>query len=201
MEEIPSSTTEKNERIRSVDVLNKIIESAPKISGQDVSKAPFADYAQNTQESWNMIPPEEVDEYLKQKLFFNTSHIPYDSKKEIGEVSSDEPIKIPLDLIVYAEGFSDWRGRKSGEKSWNIKSGEKKLDGAMASLNVIKLYAGTPSEIPEVGFMQMYIQPNKKVFFDNGAGDSHRIAAAILRGDKYIETKFVIVYQLDEDYI
>ncbi len=201
MKEMPTSTTEKIEKIRSVGDLNKIIESAPQISSHDISKAPFADYAQNTQESWNMIPPEVVDVYLKDKLFFNTSHIPYDSKTEVGEISSDEPIKIPLDLVVYAEGFSDWRGRKSGEKSWNIKSGEKNLDGEMASLNVIKLYAGSPSEIPEVRYMQMYIQPNKKVFFDNGSGDSHRIAAAILRGDKYIETKYVIVYQLDEDYI
>lgn len=201
MEKMPSLTTEKIERIRTVTDLNKIIESAPQISNRDVSKAPFADFTQNTQDTWEYVSPEIVDTYLKNRLFFNTSHIPYDSKKEVGEVSSDEPIQIPLDLVVYAEGFADWRGRKSGEKSWNIKSGEKNLDGAMSSLDVIKLYAGTPSKIPQVGFMQMYIQPDKKVFFDNGAGDSHRIAAAILRGEKYIETKFVIVYQLDEDYI
>ncbi len=201
MEELTAPTAEKSERIRTVHDLNKIIASAPKISDKDTSEAPFANYAENTHEAWKYIPAAVINNYLKDRLFFNTSHIPYDSKKEIGEVSSDEPIKIPLDLVVYAEGFADWRGRKTGEKTWNIRSGDTNLNGEMKSLDVIKLYAGSPSEIPGVGFMQMYMQPNGKVFFDNGAGDSHRIAAAILRGEKYIDTKFVIVYQLDEDYI
>ena len=96
MERIPSLTEEKNEKIRTVTDLNKIIESAPQLSDIDTSEAPFADYHQNTQESWNHVPPEVIDKYLKEKLFFNTSHIPYESRKEIGEVSSDEPIKIPL---------------------------------------------------------------------------------------------------------
>ena len=75
------------------------------------------------------------------------------------------------------------------------------LSGRMSSLNVNKLYAGTPSELPSVREMRMYIQPDKKVFFDNKSGDSHRIAAAILRGNKYIETNNLTVYQVDKNYL
>lgn len=201
MENIPSPTIETRERIRTANDLKKIIESAPKISDRDTSQAPFANYTENTHKIWDYVSPEVVDTYLKEKFFFNTSHIPYDSKDEIGEVFLDEPLNIPLDLVVSAAGFADCRGRNSGEKTWNIKSGQTNLYGAMKSQDVIKLYAGTPSVIPPVSNMQMFIQPDGKVFFDNGGGDSHRIAAAILRGEKEIGVKSVIVYRLDEDYI
>jgi hypothetical protein len=191
--------------IRDEDDINEIIQSAPSLSTTSERAAPFLEYTENNQESWKYVTPQEVEEYLSAKLFFDTSIIPRDSLKELAEVRANSPhegIKVPLDLVVNATGFEDWRGRPEGvEKQWSVKSGNERISGTMDSLNVIKMYAGTPSKLPAAGVMQMYIQPNRKVFFDNYNGDSHRIAAAILRGENDIEANCVIVYQIDTDYL
>lgn len=186
------------------DDITRMIQSAPPIAPVIEKSAPFADYAENTDKSWKLVKPEDVKEYLESKLFFKTSSIPSSSLQKVGEVYirySEEAIKVPLDLIVNAAGFESWLGRsKKYNKKFHIQSGGKGLSGEMKSLDVAKLYAGTPTPLPPVDIMTMYIQPNQKIFFDNGSGDSHRIAAAILRGDKDIETRCVYVYKLDTDY-
>ena len=186
------------------DDITRMIQSAPPIAPVVDKPAPFADYAENTDKLWKLVRPEDVKEYLESKLFFNTGSIPSISLQKVGEVYlgySEEAIKVPLDLTVNAKGFESWLGRSSKDnKQFYIRLGRQPLSGEMKSLDVAKLYAGTPTPLPPVDFMVMYIQPNQKIFFDNGSGDSHRIAAAILRGDKDIETRHVHVYKLDTDY-
>lgn len=183
----------------------EMIKNAPKIIAKKIPTAPFTDFNLNTDDSWNLVSKNQVLEYLNNRLFFDTSQIPYESMKKLIEIRrwvSEEWIKIPLDLVVYAFGFDNWKGRpKNNNKSWGIRHKGKGLSGSMPSLDVSMLYAGTPSELPSVSNMNMYIQLDGKVFFDNGSGDSHRIAAAILRGDNDIETKFLTVYQLDRNYL
>lgn len=183
----------------------KIISSALPLSDTEGKMAPFAEYAKNTHESWKYVPPEEVEEFLRAKPFFDTSIITSQSRREVAEIRTsmyEEGIKVPLDLIVCAAGFKSWLGRAKGHnKRWSIRSGRDYLDGEMSSLNVIKIYAGTPTDLPPVDIMSMYIQPNGKVFFDNVGGDSHRIAAAVLRGDKNIDARMLFVYELNRDYI
>ena len=182
----------------------EIIRNAPSFN-QERQKAPFSDYKENTDLVWQSVSPEEVDTYLSSKLFFDTSVIPFESMKEMSNISGiqqAEAIKVPLDLVVCAVGFKDWNGRPEiNNKEWRIRNGNKTLSGSMSSANVSKLYAGTPSELPAVSAMNMYIQPDGKVFFDNVGGDSHRISAAILRGDENVETRHLTVYKLEENYI
>ena len=54
---------------------------------------------------------------------------------------------IPIDLIVFAYGFVDWNGRhRSYGKDWQVLNNGKSFYGTMSSINVAKLYAGTPTE-------------------------------------------------------
>lgn len=187
------------------EAVYQIIGNAPQLSSLSQQAAPFANFSENTHELWQYVESDKVEEYLKSRLFFKTSNISSDSRTNVGEIHTghaEEGIKVPLGLVVNASGFDDWRGRPQGnKKDWKIRCGEKQIGGSMSSLNVMMMYAGTPTEIPPVDVMCMYIQPNGKVFFDNAGGDSHRIAAAILRGNEYIETKNLYIYQLNRDYL
>ncbi len=187
--------------IKKEGVINALIENAPPVSPIDRSVAPFKNFQGNNDELWNYVPHQEVTDYLATKFFFETGTIEYEDMTPICclvKYTNEPKITIPLDLVVKAAGFDDWRGRDPRiAKSWSSKYG----DGEGKSVDVIKHYAGLSSELPPVGSMRMFIQPNGKIFFDNGGGDSHRIAAAILRGQETIETRIVDVYQLKKDYI
>lgn len=183
------------------EYIYKTISTAPPLSNLDTSKAPFKDFASNNDEAWQHVPSEQIEKYLDSKLFFNKHNIEEEDKTflfEIDKKRNEEPLTIPLDLVVYASGFKNWQGRdKYTLKDWSSKYGY----GTTHSFTVIKHYAGLPTEIPPVSEMNMYIQPDKKVFFDNGDGDSHRIAAAVLRGDTSIKAENLQVYQLSKNYI
>ena len=199
------SAQEQQEKPLDLQGVYDIINNAPILNLQ-TQKAPFSDYGENTDKVWQIVTPEIVDEYLQNKLFFNTSRLLlYEEDNKILEISATEqsgPIKIPIDLIVFAYGFVDWNGRhRSYGKDWQVLNNGKSFYGTMSSINVAKLYAGTPTELPAVGKMIMYIQPDGKVFFSNGGGDSHRIASAILRGNKNIDTKYLTVYKLKRNYL
>lgn len=160
--------------------------------------APFANYAENTKESWQAIDETAVQEYLDDRIFVPYSNSPdngaYDQKfvpsidLEEGSVilnaNKEKAFEVPLNLIVRAAGFDSWHGRNRHGKSWESAYG----DGEMNSLDVIKHYAGLPTELPPVSEIRVMIQPDGRILCDNGEGDSHRIAAAILRGDKTIKT-------------
>lgn len=178
-----------------------IIRQAPNLQEPSELSAPFKDHKDNTDITWKYIPNKEVEKYLQNKLFFDTSKIPFEDKEEVLEVHrryNEDAIEIPIKLIVYAAGFVSWSGRsKNKTKEWVSKFGREET----SSLNVIKHYAGLSTKIPEVGTVNMYIQPDGKIFFSNGPGDSHRIAASVLRGENIIEARHLYVYKLAHNYL
>ena len=183
------------------ETFNRLIQNAPLISPVDRSKAPFKDYSENTREKWKYVKAEEVASYLDSKFFFDTGLISYRDISKVFSLydpSEERKINIPLDLIVNAKGFEDWKGRNPKyTKNWySIYGG-----GDSKSLDVIKHYAGLSTDLPHVTQMLMFIQPDGKVFFDNCSGDSHRMAAAILRGFEFIETLEVDAYLVNRNYL
>ena len=184
------------------EIFNRLIQNAPPISPVDRSKAPFRNYSENTPEQWKYVRADEVEAYLNGKRFFNTGLISSGHMTKVFEISApnrSQHIKVPLDLVVNAKGFESWKGR--GER--NTKSWYSRLygGGESKSIDVMQHYAGLSTDLPPVTEMIMFIQPNGKVFFDNCGGDSHRISAAILRGNEFIETLQVYAYKLSEDYL
>lgn len=184
------------------ETFNQLIKNAPPISPVDRAKAPFRDYVENTREQWKYVKSEEVESYLGEKFFFDTGLISHRDATNIFSIyapSEERCIEVPLDLVVNGKGFEDWKGRdnKKNTKFWSSAYG----GGDAKSLDVIKHYSGLSTKLPPVTQMLMFIQPNGKVFFDNCSGDSHRMAAAILRGFEKIETLGVDAYMLSKNYL
>jgi hypothetical protein len=176
------------------------ITSAPILQESTRLQAPFKDYTENTDIAWKYVPDKEIESFLESKLFLDTDAIPFADKTEVLEVDrkwSEDTIKIPIDLVVCAAGFVNWTGRsKDKTKTWVSRYGDQET----TSLDVIKHYASLSTPLPEVRMVNMYIQPDGKVFFNNGSGDSHRIAAAMLRGEETIETRHICAYKLGYKY-
>lgn len=181
----------------------QLLETAPKLQDTDKDSAPFKDYAANTGESWKYVSEGEITDYLGQRIFKNTERI-YDKRADKNVLSiraeKDEPFDIPLDLVVYAQGFDSWKGRHGSGKHTSGPYGDL-YEGNQRSLDTIKHYASLPSELPPVDEMRIFIQPDGKIFCDNGSGDSHRIAAAILRGDSTVKAERVSVARLKQNLI
>jgi hypothetical protein len=86
-----------------------------------------------------------------------------------------EIMEIPTNMFVSAEGFVNWQGRGNHQK----KDGE-------SSKTVIENYAKLPADTaPPVTDLEAYLDPSGKLCFVSG--NSHRVAAAILRGDPTIK--------------
>lgn len=158
---------------------------------------PFLDHHKNTKEMWKYVDDSTVKKYLRELFFMNT----YGLKKECILAIENPPgqlIEVPTGLIVSASGFESWEGRSPlYDKSWESDYGH----GHMSSINVIKHYAGLSTELPPVGLIRIFVQPDGRMFADNGSEDSHRIAAAMLRGDETIKTKEADVYKVERNYL
>ncbi len=191
-----------------VKVFNDFVNHGGAVSLTNRENAPFKNFADNTDEVWGFVSDEQIQDYLKNKIFFDTMDIKAQGLERIFEIKKSQengPVKIPLNQVVCAAGFVDWRGRDPDHTksfiSKYFRLGRNKGSNEMSSLNVIKHYANLSTELPPVSQMNMYIQPDGKVFFDNAGGDSHRIAAAILRGQEFINAENVYVYKIDENYL
>lgn len=102
-------------------------------------------------------------------------HDSYEAGKTIRiELPKDQEVDIPLGMFVSAESFDSWRGRPEGI----LKDGQK-------SSEVIDQYAGMESEPPPVEDLEGYLLPDGRVYFKSK--NSHRVAAAIKRGDSHIK--------------
>ena len=146
-------------------------------------RAPFADYAANDEQSWKLVPKVQVKDYMAQRLPMPFEK--YGPPTEQGRVivEGPEPFEVPSDLIVRLAGFDDWLGRSPlYGKEYTSPYG----NGKMSSFDVIRHYASMPTELPPASVIRVMIQPDGKIMCDNEAGDSHRIAAAIARGDKTV---------------
>lgn len=149
-----------------------------------MTPAPFVDYRENTRELWNYVPDEAVRDYLDNLKFIDTNYPYFDGNAvEVSANNKDHPLTVPISLFVSAAGFDSWKGRNDRySKSWRY--GNEVSDSR--SIDVMKHYASLPTELPPIGCATIFIQPDGKIFADNGSGDSHRLGAAFLRGQKEI---------------
>jgi len=153
---------------------------------------------------------EEKEEYLDSRLIKNTEFLGRASNRSGYGVNikadKDKPIDVPLGLVVNVQGFESWLGR--GSRGSEVMDRRLDIDGTshakrvqMTSFDLIKHYAGLKTQIPPVGEMRIFVQPDGKVIADNGSGDSHRLAAAVLKGQPSIPAESVQVYLLKENFI
>lgn len=139
------------------------------------------------------------EEFLGRKLFVRTHFLRNQPVDVVVKCPRpDEPISIPLDLVVDSEGFTSWQGRGANVKK-TVSTDEGYLEDL--SFNIIRGYATRTSPAPALKTMEMYVQPNGVIFFSNISDGSHRIGAAILRGDQSIPTYNLRVRYLQEDFI
>ena len=193
-----------------VGVINSLLRLA-KHADEPTSSAPFHDFDQNTEDIWKYVTPNEVQQHLNGKPFLDTDTMysltrARKSSATLRRIESygrpTRLFEIPTDMIVNAAGFGSWLGRTgrdgtpgNGEKSIAIPG----FSYRDTSINAIKAYAGKPSELPPVGMIYLYVQANGVAFADNGGGDSHRIAAAMLRGNESIKAKTLSITLLSEN--
>ncbi len=148
------------------------------------ANAPFANYQNNDDTAWQNVEDSTVREFLASQQFVDTHGFGYGCNSVVLKHIPDKPYEVPLSAVVSAAGFESWLGRDPrDQKNWSSPYGA----GSMQSLSVIKHYAGLETELPPVDKMNVYIQPDGQVFCDNSAGDSHRIAAALLRGQDTVQ--------------
>jgi hypothetical protein len=95
--------------------------------------------------------------------------------------AQETPIRIPLSAVVSAFGFVSW---EEGRGKSYTKQG-------MTSLQLIKKYASLPTEIPPIESATALLLPDKKVIVQSREG--HRVAAAKLKGQKYIDVLYLKV--------
>ena len=141
------------------------------------AKAPYANYKDTASNTKTVITTNMVTSYLRSKTFTNFI-CPADGGVI---VDSRQPgsFEVPLTLITSAAGFDNWTGSNSyGVKSWQTQEGVIRK----GSLEAIQYYASLPTELPPVREIAVKIDRDGSVHCDNGEGDSHRIAAAVLRG-------------------
>lgn len=187
-------------------VIQELLSQAPCIQPTDGGTAPFANWGQNNPESWQYVPDSEVRSFLSKRRFIDTTTVqgaaqPNDMRIETGR--GDQPLDVPLDLIAGLPSFDSWLGRGVAGST------EKKVSGPYAkyynrkapSHELIKHYASLPSELPPVDTVRLFIQPDGTVFGDNAGSDTHRIAAAVLRGDTTIKANNLTIKCLEENII
>ena len=160
------------------EALLSLLEKTEQVERSD---APFKQFADNNHESWKVVNDDEIKSYLEEIPFVPS--VSTDKGTVIINPSDDKPFEVPLSVLKHAQGFDSWKGRHTASKSWSSEYGV----GSMSSLDVIKHYAGLTTELPPVSEIRVFVQPNGRIFCDNGSGDSHRIAAALLRGDSTIK--------------
>lgn len=166
------------------------------------SSAPFAKYQANNSEAWQFVSNSEITDYIKTRPFFDTNSLADGYSASISQVEGDMPFEINSSLFVFAQGFSSWVGR--GENGQAVKEVSSPGYGQITnsiSIDTMKHYASLPSDLPPVSGVRIFVQPNGRMFADNGSGDSHRLGAALLRGDRSIKTNNVVFYKLDRNIL
>lgn len=180
----------------------KYINSAPYVQPIKSEEAPFANYASNS-DAWQVVSNEQIESYLEDRLFMKVRPGITGLNKLLIESENGQPMELPLDLFVYAAGFDSWNGR---EGPGDIKKpggdySEFYEEAGLSSQDLIKHYASLPSDIPAISKAVVYVQPDGTMFADNSNGDSHRIAAAILRGQESIGAHNITLVPIEENII
>jgi hypothetical protein len=91
-------------------------------------------------------------------------------------ILTSKDAKIPLGMFISAESFESWRGRKEGHSK----------DGRPSNV-VIDEYSEMKTTPPPIEIAEAYLLPDGRIYFKSE--NSHRLAAAIKRGDEYVRFK------------
>lgn len=164
-----------------MDQLHSIKEGEILLAGADGVK--YIDQllktAQNTEvtnQSHQFISPNILDYFVRTA----------GSSDDKIEARTKTEAQVPAGMFVSAEGFTSWRGRREGH-----------LKDDRPSQEVIEEYADRTTKAPAVETLTGYVLPDGRLFFKTH--NSHRVAAAILRGDEYIPFKGrMVLYVLNE---
>lgn len=180
----------------------ELIKTAPKIQSESQLEPPFKHYAGNTEEAWSHVPRQAVEQYLDGRIF--TDATPTTSGKGRIQILTKpgEALEVPLDLFIEAAGFDSWHGREGAGSHKDVLgqyAGE--YDRKIHSSDLIKHYASLPSELPSISEVIVYVQPDGTMFANNGGGDSHRLAAAILRGQESVKADTITVIPVDTNFL
>lgn len=183
---------------RATTILTYMFEAAKRTQIEQNKEAPFKEHSNNSQNEWLLVTSKSVDEYMKSRLFFETDGITYDTNKIVIEAGTADGIDVPLDMFVYASGFKSWAVGNTGKP---ILQESEYGSYDTRSIDVMKHYAALPSVLPPINTVNVYVQPNGKIFADNANGGSHRLGAAILRGDSTVKANEVRVVTVKRNYI
>lgn len=108
------------------------------------------------------------------------------------DVDPENPIKLPVSNFVYASTFEDWNKGRAGTRT----------PGGITSRERIRSYARQATPMPPIGFVSANIQPDGRVLYASIQDGAHRVAAAHLRGDEYIDVgRSVVVHRLSKDIL
>lgn len=91
-------------------------------------------------------------------------------------ILTSKDVNIPLGMFISAESFESWRGRKESHSK----------DGRPSS-EVIYEYSEMKTTPPPIEIAEAYLLPDGRIYFKSE--NSHRLAAAIKRGDEYVRFK------------
>jgi hypothetical protein len=203
------------ESVDDIDAINDLMTRTASIGTLPSEGAPFKDYQDNTDRVWKYADDKSIRDYLLAKVFLDDqtlSRLHLNNAKSVTTITNDVSatsryFDVPTNLIVSAAGFGSWAGRD--DSLGNQGMGEImsiSLPGFLSttkrslSLQAIKAYASYPTELPPVTEMAVYIQPNGLAYAGNGSGDSHRISAAILRGQQTVKATNLSTVLLKDNY-
>jgi hypothetical protein len=179
------------------ELLLGALQSEPGINPLN-DQAPFVDYKLNTSEVWKYVPNEAIKDYLDSFNFIDEK-MRLEGKSVLlkGDRAGDS-FAIPSSLFASMPGFKSWSGRNdTNSKGWNSDYGSDVAN----SIDVMKHYASLPTELPSLDLVNVYVQPDGRIFAKNHSDGSHRIGAAFLRGDKTVKTYDVNFVMLERNIL
>jgi hypothetical protein len=197
-----------------VDTVNALLQRTTPIDENSLEPAPFEQYADNTGDAWRYVEDRRIRDYLLDKTFIADtvlSSLEQDNSECTTTVrnqlsATHKHFEVPTKLIVSAVGFGSWLGRDDrfgnqgmGEKEFSLPDFATTANRSL-SLHAIKAYASHNSELPPVEEMAIYIQPDGLAYAQNIGDASHRIGAAILRGDETVKATELKIVLLKENH-
>jgi hypothetical protein len=166
---------------------------------EEISQSP--DPVEDAQPAQDLTsrPDEVIQDNLRKRFFMGTKNIKQGQPTAVVK-SADvtRPINVPTRLLVDAEGFMGWTGRPPGvKKTISTNEGYQTLN----SFDVIKKYAAMDTSPPPLKEMDMFVQPDGKIFFSSGGDGAHRTGAAVLKGESNIDTYSIRVWPMSENLL
>jgi hypothetical protein len=193
--------------------INELIAQAEPVATTNTQSAPFGNFKSNNDSAWQYVEDSAARQFLLNRPFIDDRAIGSLDDLAVSlttihnDTRSSATFEIPTDLMISAASFTSWLGRSdsqgvsgNGEKTIALPSFSRSR-GRTVSFQAIKAYASHPDDLPPVSQVSLYVQPNGLAYAGNGSGDSHRIGAAILRGEPTIKANGLRTILLRDNYL